>query len=169
MKFDKDEFMKMVLAFCEQHDTDPILTIKFLQGVCERKDIKNIIPFCKGCLERISDEEIAQLTIQKKYFDGIKFNGFDDDELNRTLLVLIENHCIKEFPITYEELDELNKQVASYCREKGYATYKQAVALILKSKLLKQCNIPLEMLQKQAQEQVDEWKQLIEDIQHGND
>lgn len=163
------ELFSLVDSYCEKLGINRKLTLNYLKAKMSANTYTTPLKYAKVVLDGLDNDTIEQLTIQKKYFDGIKFNGFDDDELNRTLLVLIENHCIKEFPITYEELDELNKQVASYCREKGYATYKQAVALILKSKLLKQCNIPLEMLQKQAQEQVDEWKQLIEDIQHGND
>lgn len=173
---EKNELLELITRYCEEHGTDKTLTLSYLKAICERKQVKNILSFCKSCLERMNDEEIEQLTIHKKYFESIYFKGFEQDEFNRLLLLAIENHCINEFPnITYEELNELNVKMAQYCREKGETQYSKLVVYVQKSKLLCNCNIPISILEKKVMEEIKEWNELIEEIQksevvtNGND
>ena len=93
------------------------------------------------------------------------FNGFERDNFYQTLIVKVENHCIKEFPCTKQDFDELNLKIATYCRQKGYCTYKQAYELLLRSQLVSRCNIPLEMLIKQTQKQSEEFEEIFKEIE----
>ena len=94
--------------------------------------------------------------------NAFKEIGMSGDDVDLLTIDFVEEHCLNEFPIELEDMIDTNREIVKYCLKQGVKTYKEFLDLLLKSKLLKRCNVPLEELQSRAKERNDEWNKMLE-------
>ena len=93
----------------------------------------------------------------------MNFTGTDEELM---LIELIEEHCLNEFPVTANQFIRMNHQIVEYIlasqKEKTYSTF---IDLVLRSRTLRNCNIPVEELKLVASKVCTEWKEMMEELQ----
>ena len=93
----------------------------------------------------------------------MNFTGTDEEFM---LIELIEEHCLNEFPVTANQVIRMNHQIVEYIiasqKEKTYSTF---IDLVLRSRTLRNCNIPVEELKLVASKVCTEWKEMMEELQ----
>lgn len=99
-------------------------------------------------------------------FEKFGFTGTDEEKI---LISLIEEHCVNEFPVSVNQVIDLNHKVIEYMVKKGQKDYQTFISLILKSKTLRICNIPVDQLREQAKKIIDEWERILEILEPAQD
>jgi len=93
----------------------------------------------------------------------MEFTGTDEELM---LIELIEEHCLNEFPVTANQVIRMNHQIVEYIiasqKEKTYSTF---IDLVLRSRTLRNCNIPVDELKLVASKVCTEWKEMMEELQ----
>ncbi len=111
----------------------------------------------------IKKRKIVSSLSLKLALKEMQFTGTDEEFM---LIELIEEHCINEFPITANQVIRMNHQIVEYIiasqKEKTYATF---IDLVLRSRTLRNCNIPVEELKGIASNVVSEWRKMMEELQ----
>ena len=85
----------------------------------------------------------------KKRWDD---KGFSGKTVTHILIIRIYENMVNEFPVTLDEIRELDKSVTDYCVKKELHDYAHILKFIRKSKVYKKCNVPLRELIKDAKE-----------------
>ena len=93
----------------------------------------------------------------------MEFTGTDEELM---LIELIEEHCLNEFPVTANQVIRMNHQIVEYIiasqKEKTYSTF---IDLVLRSRTLRNCNIPVDELKLVASKVCAEWNEMMEELQ----
>lgn len=85
----------------------------------------------------------------KKRWDD---KGFSGKTVTHILIIEIYENMVNEFPVTLDEIRELDKSITDYCVKKELYDYAHILRFIRKSKVYKKCNVPLRELIKDAKE-----------------
>ena len=85
----------------------------------------------------------------KKRWDD---KGFSGKTVTHILIMRIYENMVNEFPVTLDEIRELDKSITDYCVMKELHDYAHILRFIRKSKVYKKCNVPLRQLIKDAKE-----------------
>lgn len=83
----------------------------------------------------------------KKRWDD---KGFSGKTVTHILIIRIYENMVNEFPVTLDEIRELDKNITDYCVMKELHDYAHILKFIRKSKVYKKCNVPLRELIKDA-------------------
>lgn len=93
----------------------------------------------------------------------MNFTGTDEELM---LIELIEEHCLNEFPVTTNQVIRMNHQIVEYIiasqKEKTYSTF---IDLVLRSRTLRNCNIPVDELKLVASKVCTEWVEMMKELQ----
>lgn len=98
-------------------------------------------------------------------FNAFKELGIVGESWEKNLIVMIEDHCYTNFPVSIERIIETNKALLKYCENKGIKTCDEYIKLLLKSRMASNCNIPLQMLTKRAKDLEESWDRMIEELE----
>ena len=128
-------------------------------------DVTNPSAYLTIVLRKIylADYKKVPLSIKRIEFDGDAWKkrwddkGFSGEEVDYFLIIEIYEHMVNEFPVTLDEIRELDKNVTDYCVEKNLMNYSDILNSILRTKTFKKCNVPVEELRKDAIETVELW------------
>ena len=90
--------------------------------------------------------------------------GFTGSSEDLMLIHLIEDHSINEFPVTVNQMINLNHGIVEYMVKRGQKDYSTFIELLLRSKTLRRCSIPVNELRVQAQRIDEEWNKIIEEL-----
>lgn len=85
----------------------------------------------------------------KKRWDD---KGFSGKTVTHILIIRIYENMVNEFPVTLDEIRELDKSITDYCVMKELHDYAHILRFIRKSKVYKKCNVPLRELIKKSKE-----------------
>lgn len=88
--------------------------------------------------------------------------GFTGTSEDKKLLELVENHVIREYPVSEDEIKNLNHVVKDYLIGLGKTTYSDFISYLLGSKTLRTrgASCPIEVLKKKAREEAEEYERL---------
>ena len=128
-------------------------------------DVTNPSAYLTIVLRKIylADYKKVPLSINRIEFDGDAWKkrwddkGFSGEDVDHFLIIEIYEHMVNEFPVTLDEIRELDKNVTDYCVEKNLMNYSDILNSILRTKTFKKCNVPVEELRKDAIETVELW------------
>lgn len=90
-------------------------------------------------------------------------NNFTGDLVIYCEILLIETHAVNNFPVSNEQMIELNKQIVEYLIGKNLLTYSYFKQCLMKAKLMEKVNTPIDILNEKAKLMVD-WDKLIREI-----
>lgn len=127
------------------------------------ENVRDPIAFLKFTINKIvlADYKVTPLSINKIEFDYDAWKkrwddkGFSGDDVDHILVIRIYEHMVNEFPVTVDEIKELDTKVTDYCVEKNLMNYSDVLNSILRTKTFKKCNVPVEELRKDAAETVE--------------
>lgn len=128
-------------------------------------DVTNPSAYLTIVLRKIylADYKKVPLSIKRIEFDDDAWKkrwddkGFSGEDVDHFLIIGIYEHMVNEFPVTLDEIRELDKNVIDYCVEKNLMNYSDILNSILRTKTFKKCNVPVEELRKDAIETVELW------------
>ena len=86
---------------------------------------------------------------------------FDGEFKYRLMIEEVVVHCLLEFPVTCEEMEETILAIANYCRDNDQLTYEYFYSYLLKSKTLKKCTPPIITIEKEVNRVVKEYSTLF--------
>ena len=130
---------------------------RYVSAVC-----KNII---SNDLELYVEKE---KDIVDEIANSIRKSGFYGENWEYMYIGMIENHIYNEFPFEKEDLHDTNRKIAKYLRDRNDNSVSSFTELFLRSKIAKECNIPTDMLKKNALKEAEEWSHLLEQIADTN-
>lgn len=127
------------------------------------ENVRDPIAFLKFTINKIvlADYKEVPLSINRIEFDYDAWKkkwddkGFSGDDIDYVLIIRIYEHMVNEFPVTLDEIRELDRKVTDYCVENNLVTYSDILNSILRTKTFKKCNVPVDTLRKDASETVD--------------
>lgn len=134
-------------------------------------EIRSIRGFCNGVIKKIISNNKDQFT---KKWKTICFNDFnrklDSANIKGTtgelfLIHEIEEHCLNEFNVKPEELAVTNTAIIEYCKVHKFTTLEKFTELLLKSKIVSKCNIPIVVLKKRAYENGELWDKNMKELE----
>lgn len=109
----------------------------------------------------LADYKKVPLSINRIVFDYDAWKkrwddkGFSGKIVTHILIIRIYENMVNEFPVTLDEIRELDKSVTDYCVKKELHDYAHILRFIRKSKVYKKCNVPLRELIKDAKESAE--------------
>lgn len=121
-------------------------------------DVTNPSAYLTIVLRKIylADYKKVPLSINRIVFDYDAWKkrwddkGFSGKTVTHILIIRIYENMVNEFPVTLDEIRELDKSVTDYCVKKELHDYAHILRFIRKSKVYKKCNVPLRELIKDA-------------------
>ena len=142
-KLDKTRFLERIQKEFNLTNKvrDPIAFLKFIVRKIGVTDYK-LTPLSINRIELDSDA-------WKKRWDD---KGFSGKTVTHILIIGIYENMVNEFPVTLDEIRELDKSITDYCVKKELHDYAHILRFIRKSKVYKKCNVPLRELIKDAKE-----------------
>ena len=123
-------------------------------------DVTNPSAYLTIVLRKIylADYKKVPLSINRIVFDYDAWKkrwddkGFSGKTVTHILIIGIYENMVNEFPVTLDEIRELDNSVTDYCVKKELHDYAHILRFIRKSKVYKKCNVPLRELIKDAKE-----------------
>lgn len=123
-------------------------------------DVTNPSAYLNIILRKIylTDYKVVPLSINRIEFDCDAWKrrwddkGFSGKTVTHILIIRIYENMVNEFPVTLDEIRELDKSITDYCVKKDLHDYAHILRFIRKSKVYKKCNVPLRQLIKDAKE-----------------
>ena len=119
----------------------------------------------------LNDLDLNRYVKKKKIISTIQLDlaleklGFTGTSEDLMLIHLIEDHSINEFPVTVNQMISLNHGIVEYMVKRGQKDYSTFIELLLRSKTLRRCSIPVKELRVQAQRIDEEWNKIIEELE----
>ena len=128
-------------------------------------DVSNPSAYLTIVLRKIylTDYKEVPLSVNRIEFDYDSWKkkwddkGFSGQAIEHILIISIYEFMTNEFPVTVDEIRELDNSVTEYCVEKGFLRYSDILKFVRKSKVYKRCNVPLRQLIKDAKETIELW------------
>lgn len=145
-KLDKTRLMERIQLKFDTHPdiANPSAYLSFILKNINIADYK-VVPLSINRIEFACDN-------WKKRWDD---KGFSGDDVTYYLIIRIYEHMVNEFPVTVDEIRELDTKVTDYCVENNLINYSDILNSILRTKTFKKCNVPVEELRKDAIETVE--------------
>lgn len=167
------ELMEYVKTACEKRHLDLEKVAEELVNSLERTvEIRNVSAFVRAIVIRLDDKKFKKHVL-KPSFDSLTkaFNqyGIVGETWELFLIHSIEEHCLNEFHIKLEDLVATNQAIVNYCKVKNIKKLSTFKDLLLKSRALKDCNVPIVVLEKQAKEYGESYEKIMKDLEEDED
>ena len=98
--------------------------------------------------------ELSWWKWSKRWID----KGFKGSQIDAVTLIYIYEHCVNEFPVTLDEIEDVNQKIIDYCLKKELTRITDIQNYFLKSQIAKRCNIPVEQLKHHVEEAILLWE-----------
>ena len=174
-----------IRCMCNEHDTERLLeefeenrkifgmnSNKYAKAILESiegKDIKSAFPYIKKVAWTIANEKHSELgedylpNFTELHLKLIEI-GMTGEEWEKYLIDEIITHCLKEFPIELEDMLETIRAIVDYCQSRKLLTFRDYIRLLLRSKVVSKCNIPLPILEEKAKTEYEEFVEEIKGV-----
>ena len=169
------ELVEDIKETCSKRSLDFNKVAEEIYDALQRaKDIKSVPAFCKGVLNKLATEKRALFEKKWKYpcfntlHRAFKEANITGELWEQFLIDSVEEHCLNEFNVKVEEMVWTNRAIVTYCIANELRSYKDFLTLLLKSKLLSRCNVPIVVLTAQAKENAFKYESLIKDFVGGD-
>lgn len=153
-------------SLCYQKVSDEII-----RSLEKAKDIRSVSSYVSGIVTKIITNNPAPfkkslkvpcfMTLHKAF----KAADITGETWELFLIDSIEEHCVNEFNVSFEEMTWTNRAIVEYCKTKNKKTYKDFINFLLKSKLLEKCNVPIVVLEKQARESGNTYDTIMKELE----
>ena len=143
---------------------------RFLERIQSEFDkvgkIKSPTGFLKFIIRKINltEYKLSPTSINRIEFNWWKWSkrwidkGFKGSQIDAVTLIFIYEHCVNEFPVTVNEIEDVDQKIIDYCLQKGLTRIADIQDYFLKSRIAKRCNVPTEQLRHQAEDAILVWE-----------
>lgn len=167
------ELMEYVKTACEKRHLDLEKVAEEIVNSLDRTaEIRNVSAFVRSVVIRLDDKKFKKHVLQPSFDSLTKaFNqyGIVGETWELFLIHSIEEHCLNEFHVRLEDLVSTNQAIVNYCKVKNIKKLSTFKDLLLKSRVLKNCNIPIVILEKQAKEYGESYNKIMKDLEEDED
>lgn len=171
---DKTILEKYLDKLVKDNELDRNLLDKALEEKIESVEtstIKSPLKWTQAVASNLVKERLTDL--KKKEIHGcylylhldLQKNEFEGTDEEMYLIDFVEDYVMNQYSINPNDLSDLNHKIVDYCNSHDTKNYSTYVQLLMSSKLLKSCKIPLDDLRKQVHEFMLEWDNLIKSIE----
>ncbi len=163
------ELIEFVDSACEKRSLDKEKVVnELIKAIDNTTDIRNISAFVRAVVGKMNYDDFKK-EIKKPIFTALDRalvqNGITGETWELFLIHSIETHCLNEFNINAESLIATNRAIVEYCKNNNIKTLKGFKELLLRSKVLSNCNIPIVVLEKQAKRHGAKWDEIMKDLE----
>ena len=163
------ELMDYVRESCEKRSLDiEKVSEAVLVAINRTSEIRSVGGFVKKIVINLDEKTFKKSKITPMFTSlnkALYKNGIIRETWELFLIHSIEEHCLNEFHITAEDLTITNRAIVEYCKMHDIKTLKEFKDLLLKSKVLKNCNVPIAVLEAQAKEHGATFDRLAKDLE----
>lgn len=165
------EIVDSVSEKCSKYSLDfGKVSDEILKSLSKAKDIRSVSSYVSGIVTKIITSNSTAFkkswktpcftTLHRAFRDA----GITGETWELFLIDAIEEHCVNEFHVTFEELTWTNRAIVEYCKNNNKKTYKEFTEFLLKSRALSKCNVPIVVLEKQAKEWGNKYDEMSKDF-----
>lgn len=158
------EYLKNLIS---KEKLDETRFLERIQSEFDKVDkIKSPTGFLKFIIRKINltEYKLSPTSINRIEFSWWKWSkrwidkGFKGSQIDAVTLIFIYEHCVNEFPVTVNEIEDVDQKIVDYCLQKGLTRIADIQDYFLKSRIAKRCNIPVEQLRHQAEDAILLWE-----------
>lgn len=162
------EIMDYVKNTCEKRSLDiEKVSGEIVTALDKAKEIRYVSAFVKAVVARL-DVNAFKKDVKKPLFTSLNKaldqNGITGETWELFLIHAIETHCLNEFHTNVNDFVTTNHAIIEYCKNNDIHTLKEFTDLLLKSKLVKGCNVPIVVLTAEAKENGQKYDELVKDL-----
>lgn len=163
------ETMDFVKDVCTKRSLDIEKVAETLNVAIDRtKDIRSIYGFVRKITLNL-DEKAFKLNRKKPIFTSLnkalEINGIVGETWELFLIHSIEEHCLNEFHVKAEDLTLTNRAIVEYCKINGIKTLSGFKDLLLRSKPIRACNVPMAVLEAEAKRYGESHDKIMKDLE----
>lgn len=158
------EYLKKLIS---KEKLDETRFLERIQNEFNKVDkVKSPTGFLKFIIRKINltEYKLSPTSINRIEFRWWKWSkrwidkGFKGSQIDAITVIFIYEHCVNEFPVTVDEIEDVDQKIIDYCLQKGLTRITDIKDYFLKSRIAKRCNIPVEQLRHQAEEAILLWE-----------